>query len=79
MTSQTKQLLDEVMKLTADERAQIAAVILRSLDGEAEPDAEEKWAEVIDRRLEESENGTVELLDWDEARKELDRKLGRVS
>ena len=79
MTSESHRLLGEVLKLPSDDRAQIAATLLRSLDEQVDADAEAKWAEVIDRRIAESENGTVELLDWDAARRELDRQLGRDS
>ncbi|MEM6275181.1 MAG: addiction module protein [Myxococcota bacterium] len=79
MTSESHRLLGEVLKLPSDDRAQIAATLLRSLDEKVDADAEAKWAEVIDRRIAESENGTVELLDWDAARRELDRQLGRDS
>ncbi len=79
MTSESHRLLGEVLKLPSDDRAQIAATLLRSLDEKVAADAAAKWAEVIDRRIAESENGTVELLDWDAARRELDRQLGRDS
>ena len=42
-----------------------------TLDPISEPDVEEAWSQEIDRRLEEIEAGTVELIAWEDVRAEL--------
>ncbi|MEO1172115.1 MAG: addiction module protein, partial [Myxococcota bacterium] len=46
MTNESHRLLGEILKLPSDDRAQIAAALLRSLDEKVDADAEAKWAEV---------------------------------
>lgn len=69
-------LLDQVLKLPAEERGELASRLLRSLepdDGD-EPDAQEwdaSWSTELDRRILEIRDGSVELVDGDDALAEL--------
>ena len=71
MTSQAKALLDQALQLPDDERAEMAALLLRSLDAVTDEGAEEAWDREIERRLAEVDAGTVELVPWDEAKRRI--------
>jgi putative addiction module component (TIGR02574 family) len=73
-------LLDQAMALSAEERAELAAHLLRSLepDDELELSDEEwreAWAAEIERRLGEVRNGSVKLIDGDEALRTIRARL----
>ena len=65
------QLLKDAMRLTESQRAALAAALIESLDGTADPDAEAAWAAEIERRLREVESGAVKTIPWNEARQRI--------
>jgi putative addiction module component (TIGR02574 family) len=75
MTSRAAQLLDEVLKLSEAERAEIAAAVLASLDG-PEPSADERaeveaaWQAEIKRRLEQFK-ADGHAIPWEQVRAKL--------
>ena len=64
MSDQADRLLNEALKLTASERAHVAAELLASVDGEADADAEAAWAAEIDRRVRQIEADGPKGNDW---------------
>jgi putative addiction module component (TIGR02574 family) len=76
-------LLDQALQLGEEERGELAARLLRSLEPDDEDvltpsEWEAAWAAEIDRRVREVREGTVELLDGDEVMAEL-REIARRS
>jgi putative addiction module component (TIGR02574 family) len=63
MTRATRELLDEALQLPLDDRAQLAAELLESLD-DAEHDVEAAWAAEIERRVAAARAGELESTDW---------------
>ncbi|HEV3027372.1 MAG TPA: addiction module protein, partial [Planctomycetota bacterium] len=63
-----KKLHDQVLALPPDERARLAHDIISSLDGPSDPGAAEEWVCEIERRVREVKSGSVELVDWKDAR-----------
>lgn len=61
------QLLQEALKLPENQRADMAARLLESLDPACEDRAESEWAEEIQRRLEQVQRGEVACVPWEEA------------
>ena len=61
-------LFDEALKLPIDRRADLAAALLKSLDGEPEEEVEAAWAVEIERRLRDFQDGNVSLDDWETVR-----------
>jgi putative addiction module component (TIGR02574 family) len=63
-------LRDEVLSLPPEQRAELAAELLASLDGEiSESDPEEierAWGEEMTRRSAQIASGEVKTLTWDE-------------
>ena len=71
-------LLADALRLEPDSRAELAAEILASLDGPAEPGAEAAWDAEIERRVAAIEAGTVRLEPWSEVKRRIERDvLGR--
>jgi putative addiction module component (TIGR02574 family) len=50
---------EEALNLSEAERAELAHLLIRSLDGPPDPDAEAAWDEKLERRLAEIKAGTV--------------------
>lgn len=61
-------ILTEIFRLPAEQRAKLALELIRSLDSEHEADAAEAWDEEIERRAAEIEAGTAETMTLDEYR-----------
>ena len=71
-------VLADALRLEPDSRAEVAAELLASLDGPAEPDAEAAWDAEIERRIAAIEAGTVRLEPWSEVKRRIERDvLGR--
>lgn len=61
-------MLAEILRLPAEERARLALELIRSLDLEAEADAADAWDAEIARRGAEVEADTAETMTVDEYR-----------
>ena len=71
-------VLAEALRLDVDARAELAAELLKSLDGPADPDAEAAWAAEIERRVEALEAGPMDLEPWEDVKRRIaDEILGR--
>ena len=68
-------MLVDALRLDSAARAELAAEILASLDGPADPDAEVAWNDEIDRRIEAIEVGTVRLEPWENVRRRIEKDL----
>lgn len=61
-------ILAQILRLPAEERAKLAQELLRSLDAEPESGVAEAWDAEIERRGSEVESGTAETMSLDEYR-----------
>jgi len=78
MTKATEAVLAEALRLDLDARAEVAAELLASLDGPADPDAEAEWALEIERRVAAIEAGTAKLEPWADVKRRIEKNiLGR--
>ncbi len=71
MSIHSQEIIDTALALPEAERADIAAALIRSLDTEADADADAMWAEEIERRLQSIDRGDVRLVPWDDVMREL--------
>jgi putative addiction module component (TIGR02574 family) len=76
MSKTTSDLLNNALRLTTAERAELAAELLASLDGEPEDDVEAAWAAEIPRRVERVRSGQAKGRPWSEVRERLDPDRG---
>jgi hypothetical protein len=71
MARDLKELIREAVELPASDRATLAGVMLESLDPRPTAAVKAAWSREIERRVREIDNGSVELLDWQDVRTEL--------
>lgn len=78
MSKSKASVLADALRLDDGARAELAAELLASLDGPADPDAEAAWDAEIGRRIEAIERGTITLEPWDEVKRRIEKDiLGR--
>jgi putative addiction module component (TIGR02574 family) len=78
MTQAAAAVLADALRLNEQARAELAAELLASLDGPADPDAEAQWAAEIERRVAAIEAGAATVEPWDEVKRRIERDvLGR--
>jgi putative addiction module component (TIGR02574 family) len=75
MTETAEKVLSEALTLDTRERADVAARLLASLDGEPDHDVEAAWAAEVARRIEEIEAGRVELVPWEDVERRIEREI----
>jgi putative addiction module component (TIGR02574 family) len=63
MTQKSQVVLEEALKLSPNERAEVAEKLIASLDEMPDADVEQAWQEEVQRRLQQVERGKVELID----------------
>lgn len=68
MKREEKEIVRKALKLSMQERAEIIARLLDSLEDE---DADSAWTAELERRARELETGEVEGIPWEEVRKAL--------
>jgi putative addiction module component (TIGR02574 family) len=71
MSKTTDDILNKAKRLSTTERAELAAALLASLDGEPEGDVEAAWAAEIQRRVERLRSGDAKGRPWPEVRERL--------
>jgi len=67
MTQQGKNLLADALRLPENERADIAALLMDSLEPEEDANAESAWGVEIQKRIEDLQSGRVKALPWADA------------
>ena len=78
MTKAAEAVLAHALRLDLDARAEVAAELLASLDGPADPDAGTAWAVEIERRVAAIEAGTAKLEPWGDVKRRIEKQiLGR--
>ncbi|WP_086001870.1 addiction module protein [Plesiocystis pacifica] len=75
MTERASALLSTALQLSTSERAELAAQLLASLDGEPDADADAAWAAEIERRARRVLADGSRGRRWEEVRDELRRQL----
>ncbi len=74
-TAALEKLRSEVLALSELERAQLAYELVRSLDEPADSDAVSAWEKEILKRLRAVDTGKAKLVDIDELRDRLEKRL----
>lgn len=68
------EILPAALALPAKERAKLARQILQSLQS-PDTDADAAWVQEIDRRAQQIEDGSAQLVDWEVAREQIASRL----
>jgi hypothetical protein len=66
MARKLEEIEEEALDLKLDDRAALAAKLLRSLEGISEPENERLWLAEAERRQREIQSGQVEPLEGEE-------------
>lgn len=77
MAKNAEQLLDEVLRLPEQKRAEIAARLIESLEGTADADVDTAWAAEIERRCAALDAGQAVTSDWDDVRRRIEQEIFR--
>jgi putative addiction module component (TIGR02574 family) len=73
MSTDATKLLEDAMKLSDADRADLAACLLASIDEPEFPAADPTWEAEIKRRLDAIDAGRATLVPWEEARRRIFR------
>ena len=73
MSRDLKEQFREVFDLPEEARATLAGLLLESLEPPPDPDVEQAWLAVAERRWREIEADEVETIPWEEVRAKLFR------
>jgi putative addiction module component (TIGR02574 family) len=77
MSKAVRSVFADALRLEPETRAELAAELLASLDGPADPDAEAAWDDEIERRIAAIEAGTIGLEPWTDVKRRIETILGR--
>ena len=76
MTRNAESLLEQALSLPEADRADIAGVLLESLEPAQEAEVESAWRQEVASRVAALDAGEVETIPWEQVR---DRLLARLS
>ena len=76
MGADAQRILESALALSDKERAEIAAKLLDSLDGDPDAGAEAAWVDEITRRAERLEAGESKLVDGAQVRENMLQRFG---
>ena len=77
MGKSVAEIFTEATELDEKDRAKLAGLLLESIDTEADPDVEAAWAAEIDRRSASVDDGSAELIPWEDVKRRTQEKLAR--
>ncbi len=75
MATSATDIFKQAIQLNEEERAELASLLIESLDEPAEVGVEAAWAVEIERRMAELDSGSAKTLPWDEVREKLYGRL----
>ncbi len=75
MTKAIESVLADALRLDTKARAELAAELLASLDGPADPDAGIAWDREIKHRVDALEAGTEKLESWESVKRRIARDI----
>jgi putative addiction module component (TIGR02574 family) len=73
MTRVVEELYEEAARLPEADRAELAGLLLESIEESPDEGVEEAWAAEIERRMADYRAGTVKTIPWSEVRVHLHR------
>ncbi|MCW5785322.1 MAG: addiction module protein [Nitrospirales bacterium] len=71
MRQQSQTILEQALKLTAQERAAVAQQLIQSLDPVQETGVEQAWQEEIQQRIADLDNGVTTTIPWEEVQRRI--------
>ena len=71
MAAIIRQVIENIKKLSADEKALIAHCLISSLETRQDENVEEAWADLAEKRYAELVSGSVKPVSWEEIKNEI--------
>lgn len=71
MSKTVKELYSEAAELDERQRADLAGLLLESLEPDQDPDVENAWKAEIEKRLAQIDAGETELIPWDSVKQAM--------
>ena len=71
MSENVQELFNSALQLNDQDRAELAGLLLGSIEEERDADSQAAWSDEIARRLEELNSGAVKPIPWAEVRRRL--------
>ena len=75
MSKTAERLLDEALQLPETDRADLAARLIESLDGEADSEVDAAWGAEIERRCAVLDSDEAVTSDWSEVRARIESEI----
>jgi putative addiction module component (TIGR02574 family) len=75
MSRSVNELFREATALPEGDRAELAGLLLDSLEGEPDEGVEAAWAEEIELRVRQIDSGVVTTIPWEEVRAKMFARL----
>ena len=75
MATSATDILKQALELKEEERAELASMLIESLDEPVEEGVEAAWVIEIERRMADLDSGSAKTLPWDEVREKLHGRL----
>jgi len=75
MATSATELLKQALELKPEERAELASLLIESLDEPAEEGVEAAWVKEIEHRMAELDSGSAKTVPWDDVREKLHGRL----
>ena len=76
MSKSVKELYEEASTLVEKQRANLAGLLLESLESDRDPDVEQAWTDEIKTRIAQIDNGEVDLIPWEDVKREMYERIG---
>ena len=76
MSDNVQQLFTNALQLNYHDRAELAGLLIGSLEHEHDTDSQAAWGAEITRRLAELQSGAVKPVPWPEVRRRLAKNAG---
>lgn len=73
MTRAVQELYEQASELPPQDRAELAGLLLESLEEPADADVQDAWAAEIERRMADYRAGRINTVSWQELRAHLHR------
>lgn len=73
MSTDTRRIVEQALKMPFRDRAEIAQRLLESLDQQGDTDFDAAWQFEIEKRIAELDSGRVSCIPWEEVRERLMR------
>ena len=73
MSRAVRDLYEKASELPPNDRAELAGLLLESLEGPPAASAEEAWEKEIERRMADYRAGRINTLSWQEVRAHIHR------